>query len=96
MALVERETRLRPWQGRTLDRRVAAWKREVERATWTKPTEVKAVFGTADIVGDGRVVFDRCGNNYRFVVQFNDAAKAAPIRFADDYQEYDEIDARTV
>ena len=43
-ALIARERRERPQQGKTLDRRIAAWKHEVEQARWTKPTEVKAVF----------------------------------------------------
>ena len=95
-ALIDREKRLHPPQGKTLDRRVAAWKAELEQAKWTKPTEVKAVFGTADVVGNNRVVFDICGNNYRIVVQFNYAAQVARIRLAGTHPEYDEIDATTV
>ncbi|MEI9984501.1 MAG: type II toxin-antitoxin system HigB family toxin [Aliidongia sp.] len=78
--LIEREKRARPQQGRTLDRRMAAWKQEVAQAKWRKPTDVKAVFGTADVVGDGRIVFDICGNSYRLVVQFNYAAGVARVR----------------
>jgi mRNA interferase HigB len=95
-ALIEREKRLRPAQGKTLDRRVAAWKAEVEQSTWTDPTKVKAVFGTADVVGNNRVVFDLCGNTYRLVVQFNYGAQVARIRFAGTHAEYDKIDATTV
>lgn len=95
-ALLRRELKLRPRQGRTLDRRIAAWKREVERALWTKPTEVKAVFGSADVVGGNRIVFDICGNTYRLVVQFNYAVGVARIRFAGTHEEYDQIDATKV
>jgi mRNA interferase HigB len=95
-ALVSRERRERPQQGRTLDRRIAAWKQEVERALWTKPTDVKATYGTADIVGDNRIVFDICGNSYRLVIQFNYAAQVARVRFAGTHKEYDRIDVRTV
>ncbi len=94
--LIARERRERPQQGKTLDRRIAAWKQEVERARWTKPTEVKAVFGTADIVGDNRIVFDICGNSYRLVVQFNYPAQVARVRFAGTHKDYDHIDVRTV
>ena len=94
--LIEHEKRKRPQQGRTLDRRIAAWKQEVEQARWKKPTEVKAVYGTADVVGDSRIVFDICGNSYRLVVQFNYAAGVARIRFAGTHQEYDRIDVKTV
>ncbi len=94
--LIAREKRERPAQGRTLERRIAAWKAEVEAARWMKPTEVKAKFGTADVVGGNRVVFDVCGNTYRLVVQFNYHAQVARVRFAGTHAEYDEIDATTV
>ena len=68
----------------------------MERARWTKPTEVKAVFGAAGIVGDNRIVFDICGNSYRLVVQFNYPAQVARVRFAGTHREYDHIDVRTV
>jgi mRNA interferase HigB len=67
--LITREKRRRPARGRTLERRIAAWKQEVERNWWRKPTEVRAFYGTADVVGDNRIVFDICGNSYRLVVQ---------------------------
>ncbi|MDX2144556.1 MAG: type II toxin-antitoxin system HigB family toxin [Rhodospirillaceae bacterium] len=95
-ALSARERKLRPPLGKTLDRRVAAWKAEVEKARWAKPTEVKAMFGTADVVGGNRVVFDLCGNNYRVVVHFNYVVGVARIRFAGTHAEYDRIDATKV
>ena len=95
-ALVIRELRLRPRQGRTLERRIAAWKREVEAARWKRPTDVKAMFGSADVVGDSRVVFDICGNSYRLVVKFNYAAGVARVRFAGTHEEYDRIDVTEV
>ena len=95
-ALIEREKRARPQLGKTLDRRIAAWKQEVEQARWKKPTEVKATYGTTDVVGDNRIVFDICGNSYRLVVQFNYAAGVARIRFAGRHEDYDKIDVRTI
>jgi mRNA interferase HigB len=94
--LIARETRKGSQQGKTLNRRIAAWKQEIERARWAKPSEAKAVFGTADIVGGGRVVFDICGNNYRLVVHFNYAAGVARVRFAGTHAEYDNIDVTKV
>ena len=95
-ALIARERRLHPAQGKTLDRRIAAWRQEVEEANWRTPAEVKAVYGTADVVGGGRIVFDICGNSYRLVVQFNYAAGVARVRFAGTHEEYDKIDVRAV
>jgi mRNA interferase HigB len=95
-ALIKREKRMQPQQGKTLERRIAAWKHEIETAGWSKPTEIKAIYGTADIVGDNRIVFDICGNSYRLVVQFNYAVGIARIRFAGTHREYDKIDVRSV
>ena len=94
--LVAREKRERPQQARALDRRIASWREDVELAKWAKPTEVKAVYGTADVIGDNRVVFDICGNHYRLIVKFNYVAQVARIRFAGTHEEYDKIDATTV
>lgn len=95
-ALIARELRLRPKQGRTLDCRVAAWKAEVEKAAWRRPTDVKAVYGSADIIGGNRVVFDICGNSYRLVVHVNYLAAVVRVRFAGSHEDYDRIDATTV
>jgi len=72
------------------------WRREAEQARRAKPTEIEALYGTADVVGNSRVVFDICGNRYRLIVQFNYVAQVARVRFAGTHAEYDEIDATTV
>jgi mRNA interferase HigB len=95
-ALITREKRRRPRQGRTLERRIAAWKQEVEQAHWRGPAEVRAMFGRADVVGANRVVFDICGNSYRLVVQFNYPTGVARVRFAGTHAEYDKIDVRMI
>lgn len=95
-SLIAREKRLRPAQGKSLDRRIAAWKQEVELARRSNPMEVKAVFGTADNVGGGRIIFDVSGNNYRLVVQFNYPVGVARVRFAGTHAEYDRIDVKEV
>ncbi len=60
------------------------------------PTDVKAVFRSADPVGQGRIVFNIRGNHYRFFVQFNYVVGVARIRFAGTHTEYDKIDVRNV
>jgi len=95
-ALITREKRERPQQAHALDRMMAAWKQEVEGARWTKPTEIRAVYGAADVVGNNKIVFDICGNRYRLIVQFNYIAQVARVRFAGTHAEYDDVDATTV
>jgi mRNA interferase HigB len=73
------------------------WFSMVERANWTGPSELRAVFGSADFLADNRVVFDIKGNRYRIVAQI----KYAPlclvyIRFIGTHADYNEINARKV
>ena len=73
------------------------WFSIVERASWTGPADVRAVFGSADFVQHNRVVFDIKGNSYRLVAQL----KYGPlflvyVRFVGTHAEYDKIDAATV
>ena len=62
--LLAREKRARPQRFQALDRSMAAWRQEVKNARWSKPMDVKAVYGSADVVGNNRVVFNICGNHY--------------------------------
>ncbi len=73
----------------------AAWRRATEEAEWNSFVDVKARFGTADLVGD-RVVFNICGNNYRLVARIDFQAGTVEIRFFDIHDAYNDIDVRTV
>jgi mRNA interferase HigB len=45
-----------------------AWHAEVKNGAWATPAEVKAQYGNASVLKDGRVVFNIGGNKYRLVV----------------------------
>jgi len=72
------------------------WAAVVRAAEWSKPTDVKTMFGTADILRGGRVVFDIGGNKYRLVAAIHYRGKRVYIRFVGTHQEYDRIDAAAV
>ncbi len=95
-ALVRREKAKNPKMGSLLEKHVQAWRQEVERARWKRPTDVKAVFRSADPVGQGRVLFNIRGNHYRIVVQFNYEVEIALIRFAGSHAEYDKVDVTEI
>jgi mRNA interferase HigB len=44
------------------------WVKVVRAAEWSRPTDVKTTFRTADILPNGRAIFDIGGNKYRLVV----------------------------
>jgi mRNA interferase HigB len=72
------------------------WYRHVLKADWASPADVKAQFGHASILGDGRAVFNIAGNKYRIVVWINYAYRVVYIRFIGTHAQYDKIDARTI
>lgn len=73
-----------------------AWYRHVLKADWSSPAEVKADFGNASVLRDGRVIFNIAGNKYRLVVWINYAYRVVYIRFIGTHAQYDRIDAQTI
>lgn len=73
-----------------------AWHEEVLKADWSTPQELKAQFGNASILQDGRVVFNIKGNDYRLIVKINYPYRMVYVRFVGTHKMYDEIDAVTI
>lgn len=73
-----------------------AWYRQVARADWTSPADVKREIRTASILKDGRAVFNIAGNKYRIVVWINYPYRVVYIRFIGTHRQYDRIDAQTI
>ena len=73
-----------------------AWYRDVVKADWASPADVKAQFGTASIVKDGRVVFNLGGNKYRLVVWINYPYRVVYVRFFGTHRQYGEVDSQTI
>jgi mRNA interferase HigB len=73
-----------------------AWVRIVGAAEWSKPTDVKQMFRSADILPNGRAIFDIGGNKYRLVAAIHYRGKRIYIRFVGTHGDYDKIDVATV
>jgi len=73
-----------------------AWYREVRRAEWNNPADVKRDFGAASIVGSNRVVFKIKGSDYRLVTAINYRTQVVFIKWIGTHRDYDKIDVRTV
>ena len=69
------------------------WVSVVRAAEWSKPTDIKEMFRSADILANDRVVFNIGGNKYRLVVAVHYRGKRVYIRFVGTHAEYDRIDA---
>lgn len=74
-----------------------AWYVAVDRAVWSGPADVKAMFGaTVDFVSDNRVIFDISGNKYRLVAHVAYPYRRVLIKFVGTHREYDRINPETV
>ena len=73
-----------------------AWYKQTVNADWGQPGDVKADFGTASILQDGRVVFNIAGNKYRLVVWINYSYRVVYVRFIGTHGQYDKIDAQKI
>jgi len=73
-----------------------AWYRHALKADWDEPNKVKADFGNASILRDGRVVFNIAGNKYRLVTWINYPYRVVYVRFFGTHVQYDKIDAQTI
>lgn len=76
---------------------LSMWYSAVSKATFARPADIKAMFGTTvDFGGDNRVIFDIGGNRYRLIVHFAYPYRRALIKFVGTHKEYDKIDPETI
>ncbi len=76
---------------------LAAWHKLLSKAEWSRPSDVKAIFGASvDFVGDNRIIFDIGGNKYRLVVHVAYKFKKVLVKFVGTHKEYDRIDPEKV
>jgi mRNA interferase HigB len=72
------------------------WHGYVLKADWKAPADVKADFGNASILKNGRVVFNIAGNKYRLVTSINYPYGIVFIKFVGTHKQYDAVDAQTI
>jgi mRNA interferase HigB len=73
-----------------------AWHDDAERAIWRTPAEIRAVYASASVLANNRVVFNIRGNHYRLVIQIHYNTQIVFIRFVGTHREYDRIDAGSI
>jgi len=67
------------------------WITEVVAAQWTSFNDLRLSFPSADYVGNGRVIFDIKGNDYRLIVIVLYVINVVEIRWIGTHAEYDKI-----
>jgi len=78
---------------RDAEQPLRAWVHVVRAADWSRPTDIKMLFNSADILPNDRVVFDIGGNKYRLIAAIHYRGKRVYVRFIGTHAEYDAIDA---
>lgn len=73
-----------------------AWYHDVKAAEWKNSNELKKQYKNASIVGNGRVVFNIKGNDYRIVIAIDYEFQVIFIRFDGTHKQYDKIDSKTI
>ena len=100
MRVIAKRTLRQFWESdpRHLDARqpLQAWFREVSRAEWGNPADIKAQYRSASVLPRDRVVFNIGGNKYRLVVWIRYVSHTVYVRFVGTHAQYDTIDARTI
>jgi mRNA interferase HigB len=99
MRIISRRTLREFWRKQEYsdsEQPLKAWYREASRADWANPSAVKAMYGSASLVGGSRVVFNIAGNKYRLVVKVNYPYRVMYIRFVGTHRQYDQIDMTKV
>lgn len=73
-----------------------AWYHDTKAASWENANELKQQYKSASIVGDGRVVFNIKGNDYRLVVAIDYEFQVIFVRFIGTHKQYDKINIKTI
>ncbi|WP_426064462.1 type II toxin-antitoxin system HigB family toxin [Flavobacterium sp. DSP2-3-1] len=69
-----------------------SWYQVIDKNSFTNSNTIKAIFGSADFIGNNKVVFNICGNHYRLIVKINYVTQIVYILFIGTHPEYDNLE----
>lgn len=75
----------------SLEKHIRTWITIMRKCNFQNPNEVQEVYPSADQVGNKRMVFNICRNDYRLVTMFLYEKQRVYIRFIGTHEEYDNI-----
>ena len=97
MRVIAKKTLREFWlKHKDAEQQIKSWHREIDRADWRSPADVRTEYVTASFLADNRVVFNIKGNRYRIVVKINYEFGIVWVRFIGTHAQYDKIDATKV
>ena len=97
MRVIAKKTLREFWlKHKDAEQQIKSWHREVDRAVWRSPADVRTEYVTASFLADNRVVFNIKVNRYRIVVKINYEFVIVWVRFIGTHAQYDKIDATKI
>ena len=89
MRIIKRAALIRFWDEHAdAKASLEAWYSVVRKAKWATPTEMKQVYGNADLVGR-RTVFNIAGNKYRLITRVNYISQTVFVLHVLTHSDYD-------
>ena len=67
------------------------WFQVFDKNQFENSNAIKTVFGSADFIGNNKVVFNICGNHNRLIVKINYTTQIVCILFVGTHTEYDSL-----
>jgi mRNA interferase HigB len=97
MRIISRKRLIEFWQIHPdAEQPLRSWFAEAKKANWKTPVEIKALYRSASVLPNNRVVFNIKGNDYRLVVAIEYRYGKIYIRFVGTHDEYGRIDATSI
>ena len=75
----------------TTEKQLRTWVSIMRKCNFETPNEVQEVYPSADQVGNKRMVFNICRNEFRLIAMFLYEKQRVYIRFIGSHAEYDNI-----
>jgi len=68
-----------------------SWYQVFDKKTFENSNAIKSIFGSADFIGNNKVVFNIYGNHYRLIVKINYVTQIIYVLFVGTHTEYDNL-----
>ena len=92
MRIIAKRTSQNFWeQYPSSKQQLLAWYQVFDKNIFANSNAIKSIFGSADFIGNNKVVFNICGNHYRLIVKINYVTQIVYILFLGTHTEYDNL-----
>lgn len=92
MRIIAKRTLQNFWEKQPKSKQqLLSWYQVFEKNEFKNTNDVKFIFGTADFIGDSKIIFNICGNHYRLIIKINYVTQIVYIRFIGTHEEYDKL-----